>query len=864
MSNKGDGIGTIFINNKNYKGLKVGESSVKRKYNIPDENGYTVLRIKCSTGSNILNIFNQSTLNVESIEIFNESNININTNTTLPNLNVDNGSTNQYTTWTLPNGNYKVFIKGEFSIKDSTCEILKVKLQNNLTTGYKMFYNCNINSDYEIKIPDSMINTESMFENSNIDRTAKVNLLTTTRCFAMYKNCTDLKKIHINYIEAFNNENVLCPKLSESDCDECFAGCRNIKCGNLNSDTNNKPAIFSWADIPYSWGGLGHFNTLEIEANNTNGLTLTLAEHLFETIDNDNESITTTAETLIRTDWGDGTIDNKLSHTYNKSGTYIVKTRLQPNNLNAENDNKLIKKVINVRNDISSFSAFCHGCINMEQFNIDNTIQPTNMLGMFYGCQSLTSIDMTKFDTTNTLGLGFLFYNCTSLNTIIGLENLKTKNVNNMHYAFARTSITNVDLSKWDCTNIKYIFGLFDYCHKLQSVDLTGWDISKVDSLNSLFEECYELTSIKGIENWDTRNIESMTSTFRELRTLKTLDLSKWNVSKVKFMDKMFDGCNSLETLGDLSNWTTPALVNSNRMFNNTFKMKSLKLTNFDTSNLKQAATNTTYAANMFNGFTSLEEYDIVITFGDNNYIPFDNTSFDSSIKYITIKGTPDVTRMTSFVNILKDQTATGAVLDISQLSSDEIKNNLMANTELINKAKAKGWIFRQYSWDGIENFNTFEIETNDANGLTLTLAQYINSNGTAETLERTDWGDGAIDKELSHTYDKPGTYIVKTKLQPNNINTWDPSDITGGNYNKLNYNKLIKKVINVRNDIDNFVSFCGGCTNMEQFNIDNEIHPTNMAYMFDRCSSLTSIDMTKFDTANTISLYWLFNEVQL
>ena len=57
MSNKGDGIGTIFINNKNYKGIKVGTSSVKRKYNIPDENGYTVLKIKCSTESNTLNIF---------------------------------------------------------------------------------------------------------------------------------------------------------------------------------------------------------------------------------------------------------------------------------------------------------------------------------------------------------------------------------------------------------------------------------------------------------------------------------------------------------------------------------------------------------------------------------------------------------------------------------------------------------------------------------------------------------------------------------------------------------------------------------------------------------------------------------------
>ena len=67
MSNKGDGIGSVFINNKNCKVIKVGTSLVKRRYDIPDENGYTVLKIKCSTGSNILNIFNQLNSNVESI-----------------------------------------------------------------------------------------------------------------------------------------------------------------------------------------------------------------------------------------------------------------------------------------------------------------------------------------------------------------------------------------------------------------------------------------------------------------------------------------------------------------------------------------------------------------------------------------------------------------------------------------------------------------------------------------------------------------------------------------------------------------------------------------------------------------------------
>ena len=176
-----------------------------------------------------------------------------------------------------------------------------------------------------------------------------------------------------------------------------------------------------------------------------------------------------------------------------------------------------------------------------------------------------------------------------------------------------------------------------------------------------------------------------MTAAFRELRALKTLDLSKWNVSNVASMSQMFGGCSSLETVGDLSSWNAPEIYSTEGMFNGNSKIKSLKLTNFDTSILEKAA-------NMFNGCTSLEEYDIVITFGNNDYMPFDATSFDSSIKHITIKGTPNVTRMTSFINILKDQTTTGgATLDVSQLS-DEIKNN----TELANNAATKGWVFIQ------------------------------------------------------------------------------------------------------------------------------------------------------------------------
>jgi surface protein len=42
----------------------------------------------------------------------------------------------------------------------------------------------------------------------------------------------------------------------------------------------------------------------------------------------------------------------------------------------------------------------------------------TNMLGMFYGCNNLTSLDLSSFDTQDVTSMGYMFQNCTALKTV--------------------------------------------------------------------------------------------------------------------------------------------------------------------------------------------------------------------------------------------------------------------------------------------------------------------------------------------------------------------------------------------------------------------------------------------------------------
>ena len=41
------------------------------------------------------------------------------------------------------------------------------------------------------------------------------------------------------------------------------------------------------------------------------------------------------------------------------------------------------------------------------------------MSGMFYYCSSLTSLDLSKFNTDNVKDMSYIFYNCYKLNLLI-------------------------------------------------------------------------------------------------------------------------------------------------------------------------------------------------------------------------------------------------------------------------------------------------------------------------------------------------------------------------------------------------------------------------------------------------------------
>ena len=117
------------------------------------------------------------------------------------------------------------------------------------------------------------------------------------------------------------------------------------------------------------------------------------------------------------------------------------------------------------------------------------TSRATDMKNMFYNCSSLTSLDLSNFDTSKVTGtgMGSMFENCNALSSL--------------------------NLSGWDTSKISNFDRTFINCKKLTSLDLSSFITNKVISTGRMFQNCSSLMNLD-IRNFDFTNVTSYSNMF--------------------------------------------------------------------------------------------------------------------------------------------------------------------------------------------------------------------------------------------------------------------------------------------------------------------------------------------------------------
>ncbi|MBR4271183.1 MAG: BspA family leucine-rich repeat surface protein, partial [Clostridia bacterium] len=246
-------------------------------------------------------------------------------------------------------------------------------------------------------------------------------------------------------------------------------------------------------------------------------------------------------------------------------------------------------KVTSTQDMFTSCSAL--NSLDLSNFNTGSV---TNMVGMFNACSGLTYLNVSSFNTSKVEYMHYMFQNCSSLTTVdvSGFDTSKVYNMRNMFYGC--TYLTTLDVSNWNVSKVTNFSSMFDGCYSLISLDFSNWQVSNVSSfswflsrctsltgvldfsgfntaattvLTGMCGNCYNVSSIILGSNFTTASATEMKSMFANCRTIKTLDLSMFNISNVTTMEAMFSGCYSLETIYVGSNWNNNHSLTSANTF---------------------------------------------------------------------------------------------------------------------------------------------------------------------------------------------------------------------------------------------------------------------------------------------------------
>ena len=287
-------------------------------------------------------------------------------------------------------------------------------------------------------------------------------------------------------------------------------------------------------------------------------------------------------------------------------------------------------------NNINSCLNMFNGCshiikIDLSNFNSSKVI---NMGYMFYNCENLASLDLSHFETSQVEDMNNMFYRCKGLSSL-DLSNFDTSKVVSMNSMFnGCNKLITLNISNFITSRVKDMSNMFNGCNLLASLDVSSFDTSKVNKMEYMFAG-YKSSIPLNLSNFNTSEVTSMNGMFKECSSFTSLDLSFFQTSKVKDMSAMFWGCNSLISL-NLSNFDTSSVTIMGSMFRDCKSLILLDLSHFNTSQVN-------YMSYMFENCNSLVSLNLS-NFDTSQTNSMDNIFYQcNNLEYINLEKFNDV-----------------------------------------------------------------------------------------------------------------------------------------------------------------------------------------------------------------------------
>lgn len=359
---------------------------------------------------------------------------------------------------------------------------------------------------------------------------------------------------------------------------------------------------------------------------------------------------------------------------------------------------------------ITNLSFIVRNCTSISDEDLQ-TIQSwtlstiTNINGLLQGL-SITTFDVSNWNTSNVSTVNYLFANCKNLVTITGLDKLVLSNVKSLDNMFLNcSSLEELDVNDWDVSNVTsaqlFIYG----CEALSVFNVTDWNTSKITTLYNAFNNCG--LTVLDLSNWDLSSITNLQNMASNCKNLETVYINT-NHETISEMSDMFTDCPKLVNLPD----TLYLYGSCNNVFNN-----CTELTNIN--NLIITSNKT--SSRIFNNCTKLESIgSLIINDSSSVEYMFNNCTNLTSINTLQINAIQEIslaymfnycTSLTSLNGITNDK-----IIDVNHMfyNCQNLTSLDLTNWQLQNCKDTSYWLYNCINLTSITVSDSWSVSSSE------------------------------------------------------------------------------------------------------------------------------------------------------
>lgn len=485
----------------------------------------------------------------------------------------------------------------------------------------------------------------------------------------------------------------------------------------------------------------------------------------------------------------------------------------------------------------------------LSTYNIKGNLDGSdteNMTDLFR--DSTISFENCTLTSPKATTMATMFYGVSADSSIIDiLKNLDTKNVTNMSAMFRYSKLSNTAIgavSNFNMSKVTRIDYMLSAMTSISSLDLNKWDLSSLTVMTSLFSDSSNLVSVK-VDQWNTSNVENYVAMFENTK-LQSINLENWDTSKkAGATSNMFAGVSTLKsvTLGDNFTFST-----SNGVPVPFIEAGDQNGWNPDGTWIKEDGSTSRYTPESFSTSYGSGE----LTAG----------TYVAATSYYGTWGTAKW----KFDQPKSELTIHQGVLGTYEEATSTFKNqiSLFKTLNLVGKVKLP-----ENSKNLFSNFPELAIvvgELDTSNAVDMTRMFYSYQDPTVGSLQNNLKSVDVSNWDLSKVEKITEIFRDSKNLTNLDVKNWDTSNIKDFNYA---FSGLVSlKELDVASwDVSSAESINGlfrDCSSLSELNLENwdTSNVVSMTETFSGCSSLESLNVANWDTSSLTIMQAIFSDM--